>query len=209
MSGQAPEGQIPQKFKMAKKEEAKKIVLERTYNVPLRKEYMKAPRWKRTPRAVKALKEFVAKHMKATEVKVGKYANKELWKHGIKNPPHHIKVDVAKDEDGIVAAELVGAPKDVIEEPQKRRLMKKLAKEKKAEKKEAPKKEKQKTEEEKKGEKLEEVVEEKKEEKQEEAKKIEKEEIKELKKEHPKVHAPKQPAVEKKVEQRPNAPVNR
>ena len=49
---------------MAKKEEKKKIVLERTYNVPLRKEYLKAPNWKRTQKAVKVLKEFITQHMK-------------------------------------------------------------------------------------------------------------------------------------------------
>ena len=35
---------------MAKKTTEKAV--ERTYNVPLRKEYMKAPRWKRTKKAM-------------------------------------------------------------------------------------------------------------------------------------------------------------
>ena len=179
-------------MKMPKKQEKKKPVLERTYNVPLRKEFMKAPKWKRTPRAVKALKEFMIKHMKSDNVKIGKYANKELWKHGMKNPPHHIKVNAVKDDEGLVKVELVGAPK---EEP-------KLEKPKKAEKKE------KKTAEEKKAEKLEGAVEEAKEEKAEKAKEIEKEEIKEMKKEKP-AHAPKQPAIPKNVEQHPTAPMNR
>ena len=92
---------------MAKKEEKSKIVLERTYNVPLRKETQKAPNWKRTPRAVRALKAFLIKHMKSDNVRIGKYANNELWKHGIKNPPHHIKVHVTKDSEGVVVAELM------------------------------------------------------------------------------------------------------
>ncbi len=96
---------------MAKKQE-KKTVLERTYNVPLRKEFLKAPRWKRTPKAAKALKMFISRHMKSENVKIGKYANMELWKHGMKNPPHHIKVEAVKDEDGLVRVELVGAPKE-------------------------------------------------------------------------------------------------
>ena len=85
--------------------------LERTYNVPLRKEYRKAPKYKRAKKAVKALREFIAKHMKATfeNVKIGKYANLEIWKKGIKNPPHHIKVHVVKEEEK-VNVELVGAP---------------------------------------------------------------------------------------------------
>jgi ribosomal protein L31E len=40
----------------------KKPVLERTYNVPLRREYLKVPRYRRAKKAVTALKEFVSKH---------------------------------------------------------------------------------------------------------------------------------------------------
>ncbi|MFH1642879.1 MAG: 50S ribosomal protein L31e [Nanoarchaeota archaeon] len=95
------------------KEKKKKDVLERTYNVPLRKEYRKAPNWNRTPRAVKALREFIIKHMKGTDVKIGKYANDLLWKDGIKKPPHHIKVNAVKDNEGLVKVELFGAPVEV------------------------------------------------------------------------------------------------
>ncbi|PIN76512.1 50S ribosomal protein L31e [Candidatus Woesearchaeota archaeon CG10_big_fil_rev_8_21_14_0_10_36_11] len=91
-----------------KKEEAK---LERVYTVPLRKEYQKVPRWRRTKKAVKALQEFLAKHMKSDNVKISSELNDELWKHGIKNPPHHVKVTVTKDKDGVVKAELFGEKK--------------------------------------------------------------------------------------------------
>ena len=84
--------------------------LERTYNVPLRKEFLKVPKYKRSKKAIKALKQFLSKHMKSDNVKIGKYLNDEIWKHGIKNPPHHVKVDVVKDKDDLVTAELVGAP---------------------------------------------------------------------------------------------------
>ncbi len=90
--------------------------LERTYNVPLRKEYMKAPRWNRTKKAVIALRQFLAKHMKAQDVKdvkLSKELNELMWKHGIKNPPHHVKVKVVKDEKGVVKADLFGAEKPV------------------------------------------------------------------------------------------------
>ncbi len=84
--------------------------LERTYNVPLRKEWLKAPKYRRSKKAVKAVREFLAKHMKAdiSEVKLGKHLNEEVWKHGIKNPPHHIRVNAVKEEGGKVFAELVG-----------------------------------------------------------------------------------------------------
>lgn len=189
---------------MAKKEDKKekKIVLERIYNVPLRKKYQRAPRWKRTNRAVTALREFVIKNMKSDNIKIGKYANLELWKHGIRNPPHHIKVTCKKDEDGLVNVELVGAPKEKPKEPKKK------AKKEKEEEVEIKVKEALGEEEEKIKE-LEEKEEEIKEEKAEKAKKIQKEEIKELKKEHPKIHPPKQAPLPKRVEQHPTAPMQK
>ncbi len=83
-------------------------VLERTYTVPLRKGYMKAPRWKRTKKAVNTLREFLIRHMKSPTVKLGKELNQKMWQHGIRNPPHHIKVTATKDEKGIVMANLFG-----------------------------------------------------------------------------------------------------
>ena len=65
---------------MAKKTEDK-LTLERVYNVPLRREFMKVPRYRRAKRAVSALKQFIAKHMKAEEIKLGEYVNLELWKN--------------------------------------------------------------------------------------------------------------------------------
>ena len=91
---------------MAKKQDSK--VIERTYNVPLRKEYRKVPRWRRTKKAVDALRLFLKKHMKAEDVKISKELNEHVWKHGIKNPPHHVKVNVTKDEKGVVNAQLFG-----------------------------------------------------------------------------------------------------
>ena len=93
-------------------EKTEKIVLERTYNVPLRKQYQKAPNWKRTERAVTGLRAFLIKHMKSEVVKIGKELNDKLWLHGIKNPPHHVKITVTKDEKGVVRAELFGAKKE-------------------------------------------------------------------------------------------------
>ena len=68
--------------KKAKKEE-KKIVLERLYNVPLRKEFLKVPKYKRSKKAVTALKQFLSKHMKSDKVKVGKYAKTDLLKTSV------------------------------------------------------------------------------------------------------------------------------
>ena len=105
---------------------AEETILERTYNVPLRKEFLKVPKYKRAKKAVKALKEFLVKHMKSDDVKIGKYLNDEIWKHGIKNPPHHVKLNAVKDKDGLVTAELVGAPVEEKEEDEKKEETKKV-----------------------------------------------------------------------------------
>ena len=91
-----------------KKTTQTKIVLERDYNVPLRSGWLKAPKYKRSKKAVTTLREFLIKHMKSANVKIGKILNDHIWKDGIKNPPHHVKVHVTKDEEGIVKAELEG-----------------------------------------------------------------------------------------------------
>lgn len=82
--------------------------IERIYTIPLRKEYAKAPIWRKTKKAVKAVKQFLTKHMKSEDVKLGKALNENLWKHGIRNPPHKVKVSVTKDDKGVVRAELFG-----------------------------------------------------------------------------------------------------
>jgi large subunit ribosomal protein L31e len=81
--------------------------LERTYVVPLRKGFVKTPRWKRAKRAVSILRIFLQKHTKRDDVKIGMHLNEFMWKHGIKNPPHHVKVDVWIEDD-YAKAELHG-----------------------------------------------------------------------------------------------------
>jgi large subunit ribosomal protein L31e len=103
---------------MATKKEEK--LIERTYNVPLRKEFRKVPRWKKTNKAVSALRQFLSKHMKSENVKLGKELNEKMWKDGRKNPPHHVKVNVTKDSEGIVRAELFGIKKEVPKKEEKK-----------------------------------------------------------------------------------------
>ena len=81
--------------------------IERTYTIPLRREYLKVPRYRRTEKASRALREFLIKHMKSDSIKIGKDLNEHLWMHGMKNPPSNVKVNCAKVE-GVVYAELFG-----------------------------------------------------------------------------------------------------
>jgi large subunit ribosomal protein L31e len=80
---------------------------EKTFNVPLRKGYMKAPKHKRAKKAVSTLRAFLQRHMKTSQIKLGPKLNEKLWEKGIKNPPHHVKVTAVKEED-TVKAELFG-----------------------------------------------------------------------------------------------------
>jgi len=83
-------------------------MIERTYNVPLRSGFRNTARYKKTKKAVTTLREFLAQHMKSDKILIGRNLNKFLWKDGIKNPPHHVKVTVIKEDDGTVKAELLG-----------------------------------------------------------------------------------------------------
>ena len=84
------------------------MATERTYVIPLRREFQKSPKYKRAKKATIAVKEFLSKHMKADKIKIGNKLNLKIWENGIKNPPHKLKVSVIKEDDGTVKAELFG-----------------------------------------------------------------------------------------------------
>ena len=89
--------------------------IEREYIIPLRNKWKRVPRYKRANKAVKAIKEFLARHMKIRDrdlnkIKIDKYLNEEIWFRGIKKPPSKIKVKAVKEND-IVKVELYELPK--------------------------------------------------------------------------------------------------
>ena len=77
--------------------------IERTIVVPLRKT-KQAPRTRRTNRAVKELRENIARHMKAEEdqIWIDASVNEKLWANGIRNPPNKITVKAVKFYEGLV-----------------------------------------------------------------------------------------------------------
>jgi len=90
---------------MAEKTE-KKTTDEREYIIPLRKQWDKVPRYKRANKAIRAIKEFLVKHMKVRDrdlkkIKIDGYLNEEIWFRGIRNPPSKIKVKATKDGENI------------------------------------------------------------------------------------------------------------
>ena len=96
---------------MAKKTQTKTEKVEREYIIPLRARGKAVPRYKKTPKAIKTIKEFLARHMKIkdrdlSKIKIDKYLNEQMWARGIKRPPHKIKVKAIKEGE-IVKVELV------------------------------------------------------------------------------------------------------
>ncbi len=99
---------------MAKKTEVKIEKIEREYIIPLREKGRPVPRYKKTPKAVKTVKEFLVRHMKIRDrdlnkIKIDRFVNEALWFRGIKNPPHKIKIKAIKQGD-VVRVELVDIP---------------------------------------------------------------------------------------------------
>lgn len=97
--------------------ETKTQIIEREYTIPLRRVWLRVPQYKRTGKAVKAIKEFIAKHMKVpdrdvSKVKLDIYFNNELWFRGKTNPPAKVKVKVRKEGD-IVRVEFAEVPEYV------------------------------------------------------------------------------------------------
>lgn len=187
--------------KKSKEKAEEKIILERVYNVPLRREWLKSPRYKRAKKAGIALKEFMQRHMKSEDIRVGNYANMKIWERGIKNPPHHIQVKAVKFEDGHVFVELDAKPKEKVPSV----LLKARAKAEKKPKREK-KEEESKTLEEAEIKGLESKEKEIKKEEAAKAQEIQKEEIKELKKEKPRLKPAKVPAPEHNEIQHQQAP---
>lgn len=125
--------------------ESKKI-LEREYVVPLRREWLKVPTYKRANKAVKALKQFIARHMKIYDrdlrkIKIDIHLNNEIRFRGMRYPPAKIKVKATKHEDGNVIVRLVELPKHIEFEIARiaRRETEQIEKGKEAEKKETAK----------------------------------------------------------------------
>ncbi|KXS41425.1 MAG: 50S ribosomal protein L31e [Methanolobus sp. T82-4] len=82
-------------------------VTEQIYTIPLRS-VKEAPRWKRSTRAVKVVRDYLTRHMKVDPemIKMDRTLNEKLWERGSEKPPLSIRVRAAKFEDGEVQAEL-------------------------------------------------------------------------------------------------------
>ena len=78
---------------------------ERVYTIPLRN-VKEIKRTIRAPRAIREIKIFLTKHMKASEVKIDESVNHVIWARGIQKIPSKNTVKAVKDDDGVVTATL-------------------------------------------------------------------------------------------------------
>jgi large subunit ribosomal protein L31e len=78
------------------------MVEEKILTIPLR--CPESGRKKRTPRAVRKVREFLKKHLKTDKVLITPELNSLLWARGREKPPPRIRVRAVKRDDGVVEA---------------------------------------------------------------------------------------------------------
>ncbi len=78
---------------------------ERIYTIPLR-DVKKAPRWKRSNKAIALIREYLMQHTKSEFIVLDTKINEKVWERGSQKPPSRIRVKVRTEEE-IVRAELV------------------------------------------------------------------------------------------------------
>ncbi|HWY28888.1 MAG TPA: 50S ribosomal protein L31e [Candidatus Sulfotelmatobacter sp.] len=96
---EAPEAPVAEEA--AEEEEEIEIVEEKFYDLNLRRIWT-APREKRTPRAVRYVRQYAANRMKTDNVSLSEETNSLLWNRGISKPPRKIRIRVVKDKEGKV-----------------------------------------------------------------------------------------------------------
>jgi len=86
--------------KEAEEEEEEELML---YTIPLRDAF-NVPRKRRARKAVKIVKEFLARHTKS-EVKFDASLNEMMWSRGIEKPPRRVRIKVV-EKKGVKIAKL-------------------------------------------------------------------------------------------------------
>ena len=67
-----------------------------------------SPRSKKASKAIKEIRDHVAKHMKAKpeDIWIDQELNQKIWERGIKKPVPRIRIKAIKFEDGLVEVSL-------------------------------------------------------------------------------------------------------
>lgn len=108
------------------KDKNKSVSEERVHIIPLRREFLKKPKYRRAKKSISTVKTFIKKHRKVKDVKIGKHLNEKIWARGQKSPPSRVEVK-SIIEDDYARVELVDFPfEKKKEEPKKEGLKEKL-----------------------------------------------------------------------------------
>ena len=83
-------------------EEEIEVVEEKIYTIPIGRLGYATDRGHRSPKAVRDVRAYVARHMKADEVSISNEINEAIWGRGINKPPRKITVRAVKDKEGKV-----------------------------------------------------------------------------------------------------------
>jgi large subunit ribosomal protein L31e len=83
-------------------EEEIEVVEEKNYTISLRHVWVVTPRGRRAPRAVRDVRDYVSRHMKAEDVSISNDVNAAIWSRSINKPPRKITVRAVKDKEGKV-----------------------------------------------------------------------------------------------------------
>ncbi|RLG13877.1 MAG: hypothetical protein DRN66_03335 [Candidatus Nanohalarchaeota archaeon] len=72
----------------------------RTATIPLKDAYNKGRYTKRAKKSIFIIKKYISRHAKTDvkNIKIGVQLNEFIWKHGIKNPPRSIKIQIYKKD---------------------------------------------------------------------------------------------------------------
>ncbi len=68
------------------------VIEERIYTIPFYPKLAYSKRVKRASRAIRILREFVQRHMKATNIIIAPEVNERIWFKGREKPPRRIRV---------------------------------------------------------------------------------------------------------------------
>ena len=83
------------------------LVEERIYTISFYPKLKLSTRQKRAPRAIRIMKQFIYRHMKAEDIIIDNELNEFIWARGIQKPPRRVRVRAIKDDEGIVELYLV------------------------------------------------------------------------------------------------------
>lgn len=108
------------------------MVEEKIFTIPLRKAWRGSIN-KRANKSMIVIQEFLSRHMKSDEIKIGQGINEVLWESGRQNPPRRIRIHATKHDDVVYAEVLSKEIKKPSEADAKKKEEKKKAKKEKIE----------------------------------------------------------------------------